>query len=382
MDQGGGNVQIEVLGPDNDKLVEISQEVVALLNQTKGAKDVNTNWRLGQPEIQARIDRERAKYYNVALNDITRTLQTGISGSSAGTFVVQGQEIDINVRLKDGDKISPAELKTLPVYSGGQTVALGNVVEFKEGVGPRTIRRVDKQRAITVTCNLTDRPLQDFVSEVEKKIRDRGFDPLYTIRFAGQAQSMMDTFKEMLSALGLSIVLVYMVLVVLYESFLTPFIRLFSLPLGFIGALLALAITRNSLNMFSMMGFIMMDGLVAKNGTLLLDYTLTLIGRGKTPREAVIEAGKTRLRPIMMTTLTMVCGMLPTALAISEGAENRTGMAWVLIGGLLTSTFFTLVIIPIIFLAINRWKEKRTGTGITRPDLGTADLNNNISIYG
>jgi len=246
-------------------------------------------------------------------------------------------------------------------------VALGNLVQFKEGVGPRTIRRVDKQRAITVSCNLTDRALQDFMSEVEKKIRSRGFDPLYTIRFAGQAQTMQDTFMEMIAAFLLAITLVYMILVVLYESFLTPFIRMFSLPLGFIGALVALALTGNSLNMFSMIGLIMMDGLVAKNGTLLLDYTLTLVDRGKPYREAVLEAAKTRLRPIMMTTITMVFGMLPTALALSEGAESRRGMAWVLIGGLLTSTFFTLVIIPIVFLALYRWKDNIAKNGLRIP---------------
>ncbi len=371
---GGGNVQIEVLGPDNDKLVSLSQEVVAILNQTSGAKDVNTNWRLGQPEIQAVINREKVKQYGVSLTDITRALNTGVSGSTAGLFIDQGQEMDINVRFRDGDKISPAELKTVPVFSGNQTIALGNLVDFKEGAGPRAIRRVDKQRSITVTCNLTDRPLQDFVSEVEKKIRDRGFDPLYTVRFAGQAQTMKDTFVEMITALVLAITLVYMILVVLYESFLTPFIRMFSLPLGFIGALAALALTGNSLNIFSMIGIIMMDGLVAKNGTLLLDYTLTLVERGKSYREAVIEAGKTRLRPIMMTTITMISAMLPTALALSEGAENRVGMAWVLIGGLITSTFFTLIVVPIVFLSLYRWKDGLAASGGIMPLLGRLRL--------
>jgi len=363
----GGNVQIEVLGPDNDKLVQLSNEVVAILKETAGAKDVNTNWRLGQPEIQAVINREKVKSYNASLADLTKVLQTGVSGTTAGIFVEQGQDIDINVRFKDGDAINPSDLKNVPVYTGGQYVALGNLVQFKEGVGPRTIRRVDKQRAITVSCNLTDRALQDFTSEVEKKIRSRGFDPLYTIRFAGQTQTMQETFMEMIAAFLLAITLVYMILVVLYESFLTPFIRMFSLPLGFIGALLALAVTGNSLNIFSMIGVIMMDGLVAKNGTLLLDYTLTLVERGYAYRDAVIEAAKTRLRPIIMTTITMVFGMLPTALALSEGAESRRGMAWVLIGGLLTSTFFTLVIIPIVFLALYRWKDNIAQNGLKIP---------------
>ena len=154
----------------------------------------------------------------------------------------------------------------------------------------------------------------------------------------------------MLKVLGLSLILIYMLLAVLYESLVTPFIRMFSLPLGLIGALVCLAVTRNTLNLYSLIGILVMDGLVAKNGTLLLDYTLTLMEKGVSAFDAVIEAGKTRLRPIIMTTMTMVVGMLPTALAMAEGAETRASMAWVIIGGLLSSTVFTLVIIPIIFL--------------------------------
>lgn len=371
---GGGNIQIQVLGPDNDKLVEISNQVLGILNQTQGSKDVTSNWRVGQPQIEAVINRERVKYFGVALADINKSLQTGISGSTAGTFVDQGLDIDINVRFKDGNKIRIEDLRRIPITSGGQTIALGNLVDFKEGEGPRSIRREDKQRSITVSCNLTDRPLQEFTTEVDKKIKAAGIDPMYTVRFAGQAQSMNDTFGEMISAMLLAITLVYMVLVVLYESFLTPFIRMFSLPLGFIGALVALAVTKNTLNLYSMIGFIMMDGLVAKNGTLLLDYTLTLIERGKTPREAVIEAGLTRLRPIAMTSITMIFGMLPTALAVSEGAEQRVGMAWVLIGGLITSTIFTLIIIPILFLAFNRLKEGLRQYLSSRKSLKKLDL--------
>lgn len=355
---GGGNVQIQVLGPDNDKLVEISNQVMDILSKTDGAKDVTSNWRVGQPQIEAVINRDRVKYFGVALADINKSLQTGITGSTAGTFVDQGLDIDINVRFKDGNKIPIEDLRRIPISSGGQTIALGNLVDFKESVGPRAIRREDKQRSITVSSNLSGRPLQEFTNDVNMKIKAAGIDPMYTVRFSGQAQSMKDTFGEMISAMLLSITLVYMVLVVLYESFLTPFIRLFSLPLGFIGALIALAITKNTLNLYSMIGFIMMDGLVAKNGTLLLDYTLTLIKRGKAPREAVIEAGMTRLRPIAMTSLTMIFGMLPTALAVSEGAEQRVGMAWVLIGGLISSTVFTLIIIPILFLAFNNLKGR------------------------
>ena len=165
---------------------------------------------------------------------------------------------------------------------------------------------------------------------------------------------MSTTFRDLGEALVLSLILIYMILAILYESVKTPFIRMFSLPLGLIGSLFLLFLTNNTINLYSLIGILVMDGLVAKNGTLLLDYTLTLMERGLDPRSAIIEAGKVRLRPIFMTTLTMVVGMLPTALSMTAGSETRASMAVVVIGGLLTSTVFTLFIIPIIFV----WIEK------------------------
>ena len=171
-----------------------------------------------------------------------------------------------------------------------------------------------------------------------------------TYRLKGQATKMEETFLELLSALLLAMVLIYMLLAVLYESTVTPFVRMFSLPLGLIGSILLLFLTHNTLNLYSMIGILVMDGIVAKNGTLLIDYTLTLMERGMAAKDAVIEAGRVRLKPIFMTTITMMVGMLPTALAMTEGSETRVSMAWVIIGGLLTSTVFTVIILPIIFL--------------------------------
>ena len=170
---------------------------------------------------------------------------------------------------------------------------------------------------------------------------------------------MNDTFTELLSALLLAMVLIYMLLAVLYESVITPFIRMFSLPFGLIGSILLLFLTHNTLNLYSMIGILVMDGIVAKNGTLLIDYTLTLMDSGRSALEAVIEAGRVRLKPIFMTTITMMAGMLPTALAMTAGSETRVSMAWVIIGGLLTSTVFTLIIIPLIFLFFYQRKEKK-----------------------
>lgn len=188
---------------------------------------------------------------------------------------------------------------------------------------------------------------------------------------------MKDTFSQMAQALGLSLILVYMLLATLYESMSTAFIRMFSLPLGMIGSLFFLALTHNTINLYSLIGILVMDGLVAKNGTLLLDYTLTLMGQGMKPREAIIEAGKTRLKPIFMTTLTMIAGMLPTALAMTPGSETRVSMAWVVIGGLLSSTVFTLFIIPMIFLFIEHHPLSYYWNHLTR--LGRKLSGRNIS---
>ena len=186
-------------------------------------------------------------------------------------------------------------------------------------------------------------------------------DETVSYTFKGQATNMNDTYQQLVMALLMAMVLIYMLLAVLYESVLTPFIRMFSLPLGLIGSLLLLLFTGNTLNLYSMIGILVMDGVVAKNGTLLLDYTMTLQERGYSAWNAIIEAGKVRLKPIFMTTITMIVGMLPTALAITEGAETRVSMAWVIIGGLITSTIFTLIVIPIIFMFFENYPPRTWG---------------------
>ena len=199
-------------------------------------------------------------------------------------------------------------------------------------------------------------------------------DETVSYRFKGQATNMNDTYQQLVMALLMAMVLIYMLLAVLYESVLTPFIRMFSLPLGLIGSLLFLLFTGNTLNLYSMIGILVMDGVVAKNGTLLLDYTMTLQERGYSAWNAIIEAGKVRLKPIFMTTLTMIVGMLPTALAMTEGAETRVSMAWVIIGGLITSTIFTLIVIPIIFMFFENYPPHTWGCLFRRKCFSKANI--------
>lgn len=367
---GGGSLQIELRGNNWPQLIAAADRVQKSLGtEVKGVTDVNSSYTEGMPELQLTVDRERMKTFGTSLAAVQTAFSSAISGRSAGVIANDvnndGQDTDIKVRFKNSDGFKASDVAAIPLESSGQTIFLGDVAAIKNGVGPVSIRRVDKQRAITIGGGLSGRPLNDVIQDTTKVLQKMDLASSgVTYRFSGQATQMDDTFTELLAALLLALVLIYMLLAVLYESTVTPFIRMFSLPLGIIGSILLLFLTHNTINLYSLIGILVMDGLVAKNGTLLLDYTLTLMHeQGMNPKAAIIEAGKVRLKPIFMTTLTMMVGMMPMALAMTEGSETRVSMAWVIIGGLLTSTIFTLIVIPIIFLffeshSLTQWWKK------------------------
>ncbi|MCW2279419.1 efflux RND transporter permease subunit [Heliophilum fasciatum] len=361
---GGTAIQLEVSGPDNNRLQALAEQVKTIAASTPGAIEVDTNFRLGQPEIQVTVDRQRAATYGISVDDISRTLRASITGDTATSYRAGDDDVNILVRLQGVSKTSMEELKQITVATAsGMQVPLGLITEMKNGSGPTEIRRIDRQRTITVSGNIRKEiPQSQFNADLTQRLAQLQLPPGYSIKQAGTSEDMQETGVQLISAFLLSITLVYIVLAVLYESYLTPMIRMMSLPLGIIGGLIALAITGKTINLFSGIGIIMMDGLVAKNGTLLIDYTNTLMERGgKTLRECLVEAGKTRLRPIMMTTFTMIFGMLPVAAALTEGTEIRSGMAVVIIGGLITSTIFTLVVIPVFYTLIDdfiQWRKR------------------------
>ncbi len=359
---GGGALQIELRGNNNEELSAAAERVMDILkHDVKGLTDVNSSYTEGMPELQLTVDRQKLKTYGTNLADVDTAFASAISGLSAGELKNDshnnGLDTSIKVRFKGADGYKPSDVAHVPILSGGKLIYLGDVAEIKNGRGPVTIRRVDKQRAIAIGANVSGRPIGDVIKDARKALAEAKLGDSVNYQFKGQATRMNDTFADLLSALFLALVLIYMLLAVLYESVVTPFIRMFSLPLGLIGSILLLFITHNTLNLYSMIGILVMDGIVAKNGTLLIDYALTLMDRGRTALEAIVEAGKVRLKPIFMTTLTMMVGMLPTALAMTAGSETRVSMAWVIIGGLLTSTVFTLLVIPIIFLFFYQRKK-------------------------
>lgn len=368
---GGGALQIELRGSNNDELSAAAEKVTAILtNDIAGVTDVNSSYTEGMPELQLTVDRDKLKTYGTNLADVDTAFASAISGLSAGSLkndaLNGGQDTDIKVRFKGADGYKPSDVAHVPISAGGKLIYLGDVATITNGRGPVSIRRVDKERSIQIGANLNNRPIGDVTNDVKKALTAANLGSSVTYQFKGQATKMDETFTELLSALFLALILIYMLLAVLYESLVTPFIRMFSLPLGLIGSILLLFITHNTLNLYSLIGILVMDGIVAKNGTLLIDYTLTLMDRGKSALDAVIEAGKVRLKPIFMTTVTMIVGMLPTALAMTAGSETRSSMAWVIIGGLLTSTVFTLIIIPIIFLFFMQRKTEKINNGVVK----------------
>lgn len=367
--RGGGALRIELRGNDNEKLVAASNRVKEVLAQkVPGLGDIASSYIEGLPELQLTVDREKIRAMGVSLGDVQSAIDASISGRKAGTIsndvLNDNQDTDIKVRFKGADGFKASDVASIPIIVNGKQMFLGDVAHLSYGTGPVRIRRADKQRSITIHASVGSRPLNDVLIDAKKAMKEVDLGDGITYKFRGQSDKMFETFQQLGMALVMAMVLIYMLLAVLYESLITPFIRMFSLPLGLIGSVLFLIFTGNTLNLYSMIGILVMDGVVAKNGTLLLDYTMTLQERGYSAFDAIVEAGKVRLKPIFMTTITMIVGMMPTALAVTEGAETRVSMAWVIIGGLLTSTIFTLIVIPIIFMFFENYPPSTWGHGI------------------
>lgn len=364
---GGGAFRLELRGNNMADLIAASLVVEDMLRQGDyGLTDINSNYQEGLPELSLIPDRDKLRHYGVSVDELYDTLSSVISGADAGVLpndpLNDDNDTDIHVYFQDGESYKKSDIAAIPIRSGNGMVRLADIADIRDDLGPITIHRTDKQRTITIGGNPSGRALNSIIQDVTEDLQALGLPPSVTFRFSGQADSMTETFVELLSALLMGMILVYMILSVLYESAKTSFIRMFSLPFGLIGSLLLLFLMNQTMNLYSMIGIIVMDGVVAKNGTLLLDYTLTLMHtRGMSAKDAVMEAGRERLRPILMTTFTMIVGMLPTALAVTAGSETRSSMSWVIIGGLLTSTVFTLLVIPIIFLFFEKYPLRTWG---------------------
>ncbi len=362
----GGSIPINLrlLGDNMATLTQLADQVEQLVRDTPGTVDIRNDASLGEPEVRAFLNREKMADLGVTATQAATALRTAIGGNTVTqAFRVEGQTgMDITVLADKLTRNDPTALANIPIPLGavgtsaasgvpqvGSTVRLGQVADLRMVTGPSVIARSDRQRQVTIQANLVGRSVGDAARDVRAGLARIAFPSGYRYLFVGQVDALDTARVALLSALMISIILIYMLLVALYESWLHPLAIMFSLPVAMVGAFGALLLTGNTFNLFSMIGIIMLMGIVAKNAILLVDFTNTLRARGLARNAAIMEAGPTRLRPIVMTTATIVFAMFPLALKLEEGAESRAPMAIVLIGGVLTSTLLTLVLVPVMY---------------------------------
>jgi HAE1 family hydrophobic/amphiphilic exporter-1 len=351
----GQPIQVQVQGNDPAYLQKLASQVEDIVRRTPGTVDVTSSSVVGQPEIGVNVDRAKAADLGLTAAQVGTAVRTSIDGQVVTQLQPQGQKaIDVRVLGDRANFQTLQAVRDIPLTtSKGAQVSLGQIADVEQTLGPTQITRRDRERIITIGADVAGRPLGEVSQDLQQQVDALQLQPGTTIKLGGDTQQQVETFGQLFQALGLSILLMYMLMVALYESLLYPFIIMLSLPLAVVGAIGGLWATHNTLNMMSMIGLIMLTGLVGKNAILLVDYTNTLRKRGMARNEALLEAGPVRLRPILMTTASMVAAMLPSALRLGEGSELRAPMAVVVIGGLLTSTLLTLVFIPAVYTIVD-----------------------------
>ncbi len=349
---GFGGIQIRIQGDDLETLTALARQVEQVARQTPGVANTRSAATTGLPEVRAVLDRKRMAELGLTATQVSSTLRTAISGGTVTQLRPEGQDqIDITLVGGNPAKLDLNALLTIPIasQSGGNIVRLGQVATLQRSSSPASINRQDRQRVVSVSGGVADRPLGDVARDLRENLKTIPLPEGYRITVGGQAQMLDSAFAALTAALSLSILLIYMLLVALYESWLDPLAIMFALPVALVGAFGGLLVTGNTFNIYSMIGMIMLLGLVAKNAILLVDFTKQLRARGLARTEALLEAGPIRLRPILMTTSTIVCAMIPLALKLEAGAESRAPMAVVVIGGVISSTLLTLVLVPVVY---------------------------------
>jgi hydrophobic/amphiphilic exporter-1 (mainly G- bacteria), HAE1 family len=368
---------VNIRGEDITLLKQYAAQLKREIYKIPGIVDLEVTLEQDVPEFRLTVDREKAVDAGVMTADIVRTVGALVGGQAVSTYEDEdGDAVNVRVRLPHHLRENPGQVGRLKlaVQKPGTLpalVPLNNLASYGMSTTPSEINRQDLTRQVVITANLDGLPLGTAVKKVEEAGKKLTLAPGYRIVFSGEAEDMAESFGYMAEALILAIIFVYLILAAQFESFIDPLAIMFSLPLSIVGMAGMLWLTRGTINMMSLIGLIMLMGLVTKNAILLVDFTKVLRSRGLSRREALINAGRTRLRPILMTTLAMMFGMLPLALALGQGAEMRAPMARAVIGGLITSTLLTLLVVPVVYTFLDdmggwirrRWEGKKESEG-------------------
>lgn len=353
------DVTMNVYGYDAATLVDVEDELIDKLSQVDGLSDVEGSTGDTVPEAKVTIDRAKASQYGITTASVAGALSTAISGSTATQYKLDGTEIDVVIRYDTNSVNYLTDLNNLTVTSAyGTQVPLSDVATITMDESATTIMRENQKNYITISANADNMSTSEAQKLVEKAMADIELPDGCTYQFSGMMEKMNDTFRSLEIAMVVAVLLVYMIMASQFESLRYPFIVMFSMPLAITGAILGLLITGNTITMPAMMGFVMLIGMVVNNGIVLVDYTNQLMDRGMNCYDALTSAGPRRLRPILMTTLTTVLGMVPMALATSEGSEMMQALAIAVIFGLTLSTVVTLIFIPVLYMWMNERKRK------------------------
>ena len=357
----GSGLEVKISGDSLDELENIANRILISIAEVEGVYDLESSVEDVRPELHVNIDREKANLYGLNTAQIASTVHDALLGRVASIYQEKGKQIDIRIRLQEEDRNSIEEVKNLLISSSvGLQIPLKEIAEVTVGSGPKGIDRENQQRIVNVSGNISDRFLGKVIQDAQQKLEKLVLPEDYRYEFVGQNKEMQESFLQLALALVLSIILVYMIIAAQFESLLMPLAVMFSVPFSLIGVILGLLLADKSLNVLSYIGIIMLVGIVVNNSIVLIDYINILRQKGIERNEAIILGGKTRLRPILMTMLTTVLALVPMALGSGEGAELRAPMAITIIGGLTSSTFLSLIIVPIFYTFLDDLSQKIT----------------------
>ena len=367
---GGKSLQFSIQGTDLAELERLSRRITAQLAEIPGLVDLDTTLKPDKPTVAIEVRRDAASDAGLNVNMLANTLRTLVAGTLVGNWrAPDGENYDVNVRLAPESRYAPSDLQRLPINvapaadGSARVVRLSQVADVTPSTGANQINRRDLNREINIDANAFGRSSGDVSADIKKVLDATSWPPGYRYSFGGSTKNMNESFQYAVGALALAIVFIYMILASQFRSFLQPLALMSSLPLTLIGVVLALLLFRSTLNMFSIIGIVMLMGLVTKNAILLIDFAIraqTELGMDRA--SALLHAAEVRLRPILMTTLAMVFGMVPLAFALSEGSEQRAPMGQAVIGGVITSSLLTLVVVPVIYCYLDdlaRWGKRR-----------------------
>ncbi len=357
-------IQLQLTGPDTEVLNQLAERYATAVRKVPGAVDVGLSSKGQRPEVEIVIDRDLAGQLGVSAGALAQAVRPAFAGLDAGKWIdPDGETRDVVVRLTSSWRERPEDLESLPIQlpqvgmGPPASLQLGQIAQVRRGLGPAQIQHLDGARVVTVGANAEGMPLSAVIGGIEKEVAGIQLPPGYSRRQGGEAADQAEVFGRILLALATAVLLMYFILVMQFQSFLEPIPIMASLPLSLIGVMLAMLVTGSTLNLMSMIGVIMLMGIVAKNAILLIDFAKQAEAGGMNREEAIIEAGGVRLRPIVMTSVAIIAGMLPVAIGSGEGGDFRAPLGRAVIGGVITSTVLTLLVIPTFYDIITNWRD-------------------------